>query len=180
MTFFIKRFFTGSLFFVLLLTVRTAPAQQYSFVTHWELRAPVDAVWEAICHPGTWPEWWKGVAVSRVGESDTAGIGTVMRFSWRGRLPYRLRFMMRLTERVDHTKLAGQAWGDLEGTGVWYFREEEGITFVDCYWDVSVRKPWIRRLSWLLRPVFRSNHDLVMRRGAKGLARRLYAPLLAY
>jgi hypothetical protein len=45
---------------------------------------------------------------------------------------------------------------------------------------VETCKPWMNRFAWLLRGTFRRNHDLVMRRGAKGLARRLQAQVQAY
>jgi len=200
MTSFQKRFCTGSLFFFLLLFASAVWAERYSFVTRWQIAAPADTVWEVIQNVDAWPEWWKGVRVSRINGSDTSGRSPVLRngqqlissaegaldtafirdFSWRGRLPYRLRFTLRLTDRIHHRLLAGKAWGDLEGTGIWYFREEGEMTYVECHWDVETCKPWMNRFAWLLRGTFRRNHDLVMQRGAKGLARRLQAQVQAY
>ena len=35
--------------------------KKYSFVTHWELRVPLEQVWHAIYNSLEWPQWWKGV-----------------------------------------------------------------------------------------------------------------------
>ena len=34
---------------------------QYSFVTHWKFKAPLEQVWKEIRDMDSWPEWWKYV-----------------------------------------------------------------------------------------------------------------------
>ena len=63
----------------------------YEFITIWELRAPLDRVWDEIYHSERSPEWWKAVeAVDPIAPGDASGIGGVRRYTWRGALPYRL------------------------------------------------------------------------------------------
>jgi hypothetical protein len=46
-------------------------------------------------------------------------------------------------------------------------------------WRVRSTKPWMNLLAPVARPVFEHNHDVVMRWGGEGLARRLGVELLA-
>ena len=53
------------------------------------------------------------------------------------------------------------------------------MTAVVYDWQVATTKRWMNLLSPIARPVFEYNHDVVMRWGGEGLARRLGARLLA-
>ena len=61
------------------------------------------------------------------------------------------------------------ARGDLEGSGRWTLLAAEGGTEVSYVWDVAVRKPLLRRLSWAMKPVFALNHRWAMARGRESL-----------
>ena len=74
--------------------------------------------------------------------------------------------------------LEGIASGDLEGTGSWTFKETAGITEVHCNWHVATNIGWMNAFAFLLKPLFRYNHGLVMKNGAMALAKRLDAPLI--
>jgi hypothetical protein len=76
--------------------------------------------------------------------------------------------------------MVGSAHGELEGTGRWRLFEDAGVTAVLYEWNVSTSKRWMNAIAPLGRPVFAWNHDVVMRWGGEGLARRLGATLLAY
>ncbi|NCI46486.1 SRPBCC family protein [Sediminibacterium soli] len=156
-------------------------ATEYAFITRWQLKAPVDQVWLAIYESLEWPLWWKGVvAVTELQKGDATGVGSVRNYTWRSVLPYRLSFNMRLTEIHDHRFMKGKAFGELEGVGEWAFEEKEGITFVQYNWTVITNKSWMNWFSFLLKPAFNYNHDVVMRWGAEGLARKLNAELISY
>ena len=82
---------------------------------------------------------------------------------------------METTRVVPHERLEGRASGELEGTGVWTFAETGGGTDVRYDWTVRTTKPWMNALAPFARPLFAWNHDVVMRWGAEGLARKLGA-----
>jgi uncharacterized protein YndB with AHSA1/START domain len=148
----------------------------YSFVTVWRHRAPIEAVYDAIADSLHWPEWWSTVAkVEEIATGDaTTGIGSVRRYTFKGSLPYTLSFDLAVTNTKRPRTLAGQASGELEGTGVWTLSEEpDGITVARYDWNVRTTRWWMNLLAPLARPVFKGNHDLVMRAGAKGLCSRL-------
>lgn len=147
----------------------------YSFVTTWEVDAPVEPVWEAIAHPREWPGWWKGVvSVEELEKGDDDGRGALHRYTWKSALPYRLSFDMRVTTVEEPVRLEGLASGELEGVGVWTFSADgPGTTVVRYEWDIRTTRPWMNAFAPLLRGAFEWNHDWVMRSGARGLARRL-------
>jgi uncharacterized protein YndB with AHSA1/START domain len=151
----------------------------YSFVTQWSFRAPLARVWELVYRSEEWPEWWRGVErVECVEAGGADGLGSVRRYTWRSRLPYRLAFDMRLTRLEPMSLIEGEAVGELSGTGRWRFAQEGEATRVRYDWDVRTTKPWMNLLAPLARPLFKWNHDVVMEWGAQGLARRLGAERL--
>jgi uncharacterized protein YndB with AHSA1/START domain len=146
----------------------------YSFVTRWHVAAPIDSVFDAILRVERWPQWWRGV--EEVAELERGGadrVGSLWRYTWKSQLPYRLRFLMRLTRVEPPVALEGSALGELAGEGLWrLFREDSG-TLVRYEWNVVTTNPWMNALAPLARPVFAWNHDVVMRWGGEGLARLL-------
>jgi hypothetical protein len=156
-------------------------AGKYCFVTRWQLKAPVEEVWDAIYNSLEWPGWWKGVIAARsIEEGDERGINGIREYTWKSVLPYKLHFSSRLIEREDYKRLYGIASGQLEGEGTWHFFEKDGISYIECDWRVSTNIKWMNALSFMLRPLFRYNHTVVMKWGAKGLAKKLNAELLSY
>lgn len=112
-------------------------------------------------------------------EGDEEGRGSLGRYKWRSAIGYRLEFDMRIT-RVDRPhRMDGEAVGELSGFGRWLLYEEAGETAVLFEWDVQTTRWWMNALAPLARPVFKWNHDWVMRRGGEGLAERLGVELLA-
>lgn len=143
----------------------------YSFVTIWRVEAPIDPVWDAIYDAEAYPGWWKAVlSVTKLDQGGPDGIGRTDRFVWRAPLGYRLRFDLRLTTIDRPHRLGGVATGELEGTGEWNLRDDQGTTEVRYDWKVRTRRAWMNVLAPIARPIFRSSHDAVMRDGADGLA----------
>jgi Polyketide cyclase / dehydrase and lipid transport len=135
--------------------------------------------WEVLQEPLRWPEWWRGVQrVSELDGGDGRRVGSRYRIAWRSRVPYELEFDF-VVRRVDEPCcMAGEAIGDLQGSGTWRLFEQNGITAVVYDWDVTTSKRWRNLIAPLARPVFEYNHDVVMRWGGEGLARRLGVRLL--
>lgn len=151
----------------------------YEFLTTWVLDAPREDVYDAIWDSAAWAEWWPGVVEATETDPGTpCGIGRRGRFTWRSRIPYPVRFAVVSTEVERPHLLAGTTSGDLEGTGRWRFFEADGATAAIYEWEVRTATPWMNAAGTLARPIFRWNHDQVMRRGGDGLARRLGCRLL--
>ena len=153
----------------------------YFFITRWQIATPVEDVWNLIYESADWPQWWKGVQTVKVlQENDAGGINGVREYTWKSALPYTLSFKMKLVEKMEYKLLRGIAFGELEGEGTWHFEEENGITKVQYNWKVQTNKVWMNYFSFLLKPMFKFNHDVVMKWGAKGLAKKLNARLISY
>jgi hypothetical protein len=147
----------------------------YSFVTLWRLEAPIDRVYELIHDSLRWPEWWDAViAVEERDPGDVVtGLGNVRRYAFKGKLPYRLSFDLRLTTLEPPWVLGGEASGELAGTGVWTLTEVAGTTLVRYDWNVQTTRWWMNLLAPFARGVFKANHDVVMRSGARGICAEL-------
>lgn len=149
-------------------------ARVYSFETDWVFNAPLQQVWDAIYLSEDWPKWWKGVlSVEEIVKGDERGIGSVRVYKMRSPMLYTLSFHMELTDRIELRLLKGNASGELQGTGAWYFEEHDGLTHVHYEWKVSTNKAWMNYLAFLLKPLFEYNHDILMRWGAESLAKKL-------
>lgn len=146
----------------------------FDLVSHWHIDAPADRVWAALTDPLTWPRWWPYVRrVQTLREGDADGLGAVRRIEWATRLPYEIVIEVEAVESVKPERLRGRSRGQLNGEGVWLLRPENGATNVTYVWRVELAKRWMRWLAPLLAPIFRWNHDGVMRAGESGLRRHL-------
>ena len=153
---------------------------EYAFRTEWRVGAPRGPVFAVLHESERWPEWWDGLErVVRLEPGDREGRGSLGRYTWRSITGYRLEFDMRIT-RVDRPRvMEGRASGDLDGTGRWRLHDEGASTQVVFEWRVRTTRRWMNLLAPIARPLFRWNHDRLMRHGGEGLARRLRAPLLS-
>ena len=152
----------------------------YEFLTTWLLDAPIERVFDVLHDSKRYPAWWKGVqSVKVLEEGDEDSVGEVDRFSWRSVLPYTLEFDLRVTRVKRPHLIEGSAIGELAGIGTWRLFEGPG-TAVVYDWRVRTTQTWMNALGPLARPVFAWNHDLVMRQGGHGLAKRLDATLVAH
>ena len=134
----------------------------YQFSTVWRVEASIQEVWDVFSHPDQWPEWWESLErIVEIKKGDVQGIGALHRYTWKGALPYRLTFDINVLNILPCSLLEGQASGAVEGRGVWYFSAS------------TLQDRWMNYLAPLAAPVFRWNHDTVMREGARGLARKL-------
>ena len=104
---------------------------------------------------------------------EPGGRGTVRQIRWGTRLPYELLIEVEVVECVAPERLRGRSRGELQGEGLWLLRAHGQETDVTYVWRVEVGKRWMRWLAPLLAPVFRWNHDAVMRAGESGLRRHL-------
>ena len=149
---------------------------QYRFVTVWRLQAPIDRLFAEIDDAEAWPTWWPNVrAVEPLERAGPDKIGARFRTTFVGKLPYELRFDLRVTDREPPTSLVGVATGELEGTGEWTLWTEEDWTVVRYVWSIRTTARWMNLLAPLpfVDEIFRLNHHAVMRSGLVGIRHRL-------
>lgn len=152
----------------------------YEFVTFWRFDAPVEAVWNEIENVEAWSDWWRGVLkVEKLKDGDADGIGKIIRTTWKSFLPYKLIFDSEVV-RFEKLKLVeARAFGQLDGIGIWTLTaENENTTRVRYDWKVKTTKAWMNFFAPVAKPFFKWNHDYIMNRGGKGLARKLGCRML--
>jgi len=153
--------------------------KQYFFISRWEIEADSQDVWKLIYESEKWPAWWKSVkCVDEIHKGDNNGVGSIRRYKIRSPMLYTLSFDLLLTHMQHNKLLRGDVSGELQGIGSWHFKQNAEICVVECRWQVTTKILWMNALSWLLKPVFKYNHVLVMKTGAKSLAKALRARLL--
>ena len=146
-------------------------AADYGFRTVWRVAGTVDEVRAVLADGPSLPRWWPAVylSVATVHEGDENGLGGEIALFTKGWLPYTLRWTLLVTEPITDTGYALTATGDLLGTGRWTFEQDGPEVVITYEWQVSASKPLLRRLTWLLRPVFAANHRWAMARGEESL-----------
>ena len=132
----------------------------YHFTTHWNIQASPDAIYEVLKDGERYQDWWKPayLRTEKVGEKKVRALVRAL-------LPYTLEFTTELIRDEPPRELELRSTGELEGRGLWVLKPNGGSTDVYFYWDVRTHKPLLRWLSFLLKPLFKKNHDWVMRQG---------------
>src|ERR1700722_15851773 len=140
-------------------------AAAYEFQDRWVVPHPIQDVYAAVGDPLDYPLWWSDVFVEATGDSGPPAVGNKVSVVARGFLPYKLRFTLQTVEVEEPTRLKSVLRGDFEGTGEWRLREDGGNTIAELDWRPVVNKSFVKSLTPVLRPLFRSNHNWTMRRG---------------
>jgi hypothetical protein len=150
---------------------RPTMRSDYRFVTEWRVPGSIAEVKDVLGDGRALPRWWPAVYlhVTPRQEGRTDLVGSVTDLYTKGWLPYTLRWSLTITEPITDSGFALSAKGDLNGTGRWTFRQQGAIVLIRYDWRVHASKPLLRRLSWLLKPVFAANHRWAMKRGEESL-----------
>ena len=150
----------------------------FSFLSLWELTAPIEHVWAEVSRPEEYPRWLPYVvSVEQVSPGDAAGIGATHVSRWKTALPYGFAFQTRVIRSEPPHLHVLESSGDLEGTGRWELQANATGTTVRYYWQVRPTQSWFNLIAPLARPAFEWNHDVIMHAGGEGLARLLGARL---
>ena len=152
---------------------------EYRFLTAWLIDGhPID-VWNAIYEVESWPEWWHGVErVERLAPGDENGVGQAFRNRWRSVLPYTVEFDVTIRRADPPSLIELDADGVLAGEGRWRMFHA-GAVAITYEWHVRTTRAWMNALAPVAGPVFKWNHNAIMRRGGDGLARRVGGALFA-
>jgi uncharacterized protein YndB with AHSA1/START domain len=143
-------------------------AAEYVFIDEWDVDAPQEAVFDALADARTYPAWWKPI-YRQVDADGPPAVGCVSRQRFKAALPYTLSLTSRIVRVERPHELEVAADGDLRGRGVWTLAPRAGKVHVRFDWRVHADRPLLRTLTPLLRPLFRWNHNVAIRRAMEGL-----------
>jgi hypothetical protein len=150
-------------------------ANEYHFVTQWRVEGTLEEVSDILGDPLGLVRWWPSVYldVRELEPGGADGVGRVVELLTKGRLPYRLLWRFRVTESRRPHGFSLEAWGDFVGRGVWTFSQDGAFTNIVYDWKILAEKALLRRLSFLMKPVFEWNHRWAMKRGEESLRAEL-------
>ncbi|RKT56644.1 SRPBCC family protein [Saccharothrix australiensis] len=136
----------------------------YRFRSVWSADLPPDEAFDVLADLGGYPHWWPEVRHARRIAEDAAELRC------RSLLPYDLVFQTWHNAREPRTGLLkADLVGDLEGTASWRVQPSGTGSRLVYDQEVTVRKPLLRGLSPVARPLLKANHELMMRSGQRGL-----------
>jgi hypothetical protein len=143
----------------------------YHFIDRWRVEGNVKEVADIIEDASSLSTWWSSVyfEVHEIEPGGEGGVGKLISLRAGGWLPYTLQISFRTTESRYPHGFSMEATGDLEGTGIWTFEPDGPFVNVEYDWTIRANKPIIDKLSFLLKPIFRSNHTWTMKRGEESL-----------
>jgi Polyketide cyclase / dehydrase and lipid transport len=151
----------------------------YEFVTRWRIAATPEEITQVLGDAGDLARWWPSVylavTVDEPGD-PTTGVGKRVSLWTKGWLPYTLRWSFLVTESDPPRGFALEATGDFVGRGVWTLDPVRGVssaagpeTLVTYDWRIAAQKGVLRRLSFVMKPLFGANHRWAMARGEESL-----------
>lgn len=143
----------------------------YHFIDRWRVKGTVDEVYEILSDAESLPRWWGSVyhRVETLEPGAANDVGKLIALRASGWLPYTLKINFRTVETNRPHGFTMTATGDLEGIGIWSFAPDGEFVDVTYDWTVLANKAIVRKLSFILRPIFRANHNWTMRRGEESL-----------
>src|SRR2546429_9813151 len=143
----------------------------YHFVDRWRVEGDIKEVADILEDALSLPQWWGSVyfEAKEIEPGGEHGLGKLMSLRAGGWLTYTLRINFRTIESRYPHGFSMDATGDLEGKGIWTFEADGPFVNVTYDWTIRANKPIIEKFSFLLRPIFRSNHNWTMKRGEESL-----------
>ncbi len=145
-------------------------SSHYHFTTHWRVQAAPEEVYRILENAADLPRWWPSVYLDvQETKPEEADQPSVYHLYTKGWLPYTLRWQFQTVEKVPYKKMTLRATGDFNGVGIWTFQEDGQWVDITYDWKIQTNKPLLRRLSFLLKPVFSANHRWAMASGEKSL-----------
>lgn len=136
-------------------------SQDYHFITHWRVKGTIREVFAILGDAEALPRWWPSVyldvKVLKEGDSKT-NIGKVIDLYTKGWLPYTLRWKFIVTKNEFPNNVTLEASGDFVGCGIWTLKQDGEIADIIYDWKIRADKPFLRKLSFIMKPVFAANH----------------------
>ncbi len=147
---------------------------EYHFITRWRVRSTKEEVYDVLGDAPGLARWWPSVYldVKVLQPGDTLGVGKVVELYTKGWLPYTLRWSFTVTAIDKPNGFTIVPSGDFSGRGIWTFEQEtQDPEYCNIVydWKIKAEKPLLRKLTFLIRPIFSANHHWAMKKGEVSL-----------
>jgi uncharacterized protein YndB with AHSA1/START domain len=143
-------------------------AREYVFIDEWDVDAPQERIFMALADSRTYPDWWTPTYLEVQADGPPA-VGVSAKHRFKAKLPYTLTTTSTITRLEPPREIEAHVDGDLRGRGIWTLTPTNGKVHVRFDWRVFADRPLLRILTPLLRPLFRWNHNVAIRRAMAGL-----------
>ena len=144
---------------------------EYHFTTRWRVEGTCGEVADVLGIAEALERWWPSVylQVDELEPPDAHGLGRRVALLTKGWLPYTIQWDFEVVESRYPYGFTIAANGDFHGRGVWTFQQDGGIVDIVYDWRVRADKPFLRNLSFILKPIFEANHRWAMAQGETSL-----------
>lgn len=144
---------------------------RYHFVHRWRVESTLEEISEIMTDPQDLPRWWPAVYLETkvINEGDAEGLGRVVAFHTRGRLPYTLRWTGTTVETRHPHGYRLEAAGNFIGAADLTFEQDGPVVEITFDWTIEVGKKLLRYGSYVVRPLLANNHQWAMRMGERSL-----------
>jgi hypothetical protein len=143
----------------------------YEFLSRWRVAGTCGEVADILGDPPALARWWPSVylQVDELQPPDARGLGRRARLHTKGWLPYTLTWELEVVDSQYPDGFTIVASGDVDGRGVWTFRQDGAFVDITYDWRLRAEKPLLKYLSFLLKPMFEANHRWAMAQGEESL-----------
>jgi len=145
----------------------------YQITTCWCVQATPVEIAEITRRPEDLRTWWPQFRMARLLSGETGGEGSEFEVEVKGWLPYTVRYRGRIEVARYARSFRVVTWGDFDASMECQIQQHGEYCELLWDWRVHVHKAVVRCFSFLLKPLFRSNHKWVMRQGLKGMRAEL-------
>ncbi|MBS1599644.1 MAG: SRPBCC family protein [Bacteroidetes bacterium] len=146
----------------------------YHFISRWKVKSTKEEVYDVLGDADGLARWWPSVYldVKILKPGDAMGVGKMVELYTKGWLPYTLRWSFEVTAVDKPTGFTIIPYGDFSGRGIWTFEQDsQNPEYCDIVYDWKIKavKPLLKKLTFLVRPIFSANHLWAMKKGEESL-----------
>jgi len=150
------------------------PEATYCFISKWRVKSTKEEVYDVLGDANGLARWWPSVYldVKVIKPGDALGVGKIVELYTKGWLPYTLRWSFEVVAVDKPNGFTIVPYGDFEGRGIWTFEQDKNdpsYCNIVYDWKIKAVKPLLRKLTFLIRPIFSANHLWAMKKGEQSL-----------
>jgi len=146
----------------------------YRFQHSWELKAPVETVWNVVSEPENWSTIFYGFSIQQdPEEAPSLSEDACYSFQIKGSLPYTLSLKVDILKFLSKELMLVKMGGDLKGIGKFETCRYGDRTKINFKMNVVPVKFWMRLVAPIAGKFFVKNHNLIVDKSYQSLSNRV-------